>query len=327
MARSKARRMKTKKYDWMQTHVKLKWTEAGSGTTPYSDSVYIDVARCLSQLNRKLIRQGQLFRIKNFRAYTNDTSPNATIKVGAIPTNWVTRNSWVKAKALWDEMNAMGTQNVGGSTMYPKYHDFKVYMDFNHYSENLGTADEDLVPVDFNDEAMTTGEWDYAQFKDSGDTSDNYVVGMLGDHQGTSGNWSYVGLIKAYGESRTKPQATATSNDQTTHSTIELSPWARLFGDDDQTQDIVQDLQTSNDSPPYDIDEYVGGDTLSAGSVVGYTRLQHLNAVTGSATFGLPSFIAPCGLIRFEIDSESSTASMQPVHIQFDVDILGPMDM
>ena len=103
--------------------------------------------------------------------------------------------------------------------------------------------------------------------------------------------------------------------------------WARLFGDDDQTQDIIQDLQTSNDSPPYDIDDYVGGETFSAGSVVGFTRLQHLNATFGTGTSSLPSFVAPCGLIRIEIDAETSTANMQPVHIQFDVDILGPMDM
>lgn len=211
--------------------------------------------------------------------------------------------------------------------MYPKYHDFKVYMDFNHYAENLGTADEDLVPVDFNDDAISTGEWDYAQFKDSGSTSDNYVVGMLGPHQGSSGAWTYVGLINAYGESRTKPQASATLTDQTTDTSIELSPWARLFGDDDQTQDIINDLQTSNDSPPYDRDDYVGGETFSAGTVVGFTRLQHLNATFGTGTSSLPSFVAPCGLIRIEIDGEQSTANMQPVHIQFDVDILGPMDM
>lgn len=325
MARSKARRMK--KYDWMETHVKLKWTEAGASASPYSDSVYIDVANCLSQLNRKLIRQGQLFRIKNFRAYTNDTAPQATIKVGVIPTNWVSRNSWVKAKALWDEMNALGSANIGGMSMYPKYHDFKVYMDYNHYSENLGTADEDLVPVDFNDEEISTGEWQYAKFHDSGDASDEYVVGMLGEHQGTSGNWSYVGLINAYEESRTRPQATASMNDQTTVTTTEQSPWARLFGDDDQTQDIVNSLQSRNDSPPYDRDYYPGGTTFKAGTVVGFTKLQNLNQSSGTGTFGFPSFVAPCGLIRVEIDGESSTASMQPVHIQFDVDILGPMDM
>ena len=50
---------KGKKYDWMQTSVKLKWTEAGSSSSPYSDSVYVDVAQCLSNLNRKLVRQGQ----------------------------------------------------------------------------------------------------------------------------------------------------------------------------------------------------------------------------------------------------------------------------
>jgi len=325
MARRKARRMN--KYDWMQTQVKLKWTEAGASSGAFSDSVYVDVAKCLSVLNRKLVRQGQLFRIKNFRAYTNDTSPNATIKVGALPTNWVTRNSWVKAKALWDEMNAMATDNIGGSTIYPKYHDFKIYMDYNHYTENLGSADEDLLPVDFNDVQIAQGDWDYSAFADSGDSSDEYWVGMLGPHQGSTGAWTYVGLINAYEESRARPQLSATMTDQTTEPHTELSPWARLFGDDDQTVEVVTDLQNKNDAPPYDRDDYPGGTTFANGSVVGFTRLQHLNATFGTGTSSLPSFVAPCGLIRIEIDGESSTADMQGVHISFDVDILGPMDM
>ena len=161
--------MKKKDYDWMQRTVKLKWTSAGADEAPFSDSVYIDVAQCLSNLNRKLIRQGQLFRIRNFRAYTNDTTPFATIKVGVIPTNWVTRNAWVKGKAMWDKLNATVTEDIGQSSIYPKYHDFKVRMDYNHLTEDTDSeADDSLLPVDFNDVEMDTGEWVYSKLTDSG---------------------------------------------------------------------------------------------------------------------------------------------------------------
>jgi hypothetical protein len=39
----------------------------------------------------------------------------------------------------------------------------------------------------------------------------------------------------------------------------------------------------------------------------------------------VPAFDAPLGLIRIEIDGESSTADMEAVHIQFDYEILGEM--
>ena len=328
MARSKARRMKKKDYDWMQTHVHLKWDEAGNSNTPYSDSVYIDTARIASLLNRKLVRQGQLFRIRNLRAYTNDTSPNATLKVGVIPTTWVTRNAWVKAKALWDKMNAMAAEDVSGTAIYPKYHDFKVHMEYNHYSENTGSADEDLVPRDFFDNEINSGEWKYSLFADSGSTSDEYQIHMMGDHQGSSGAWTSVGLIQAYAESRTYPKTNVTTHDQDMIDAIELSPWARLFGDDDQTTEVIQNLQDLNDSPPYDPDTYIGGTTFPQPSVVGFGRIQTLNNTNGTSVSSLcPTFIAPCGLIRIEIDGETSTADMQGVHISFDFDILGPMDM
>lgn len=319
-----------KKYDWMQTSVKLKWTTAASGASPFSDSVYVDVAQCLSNLNRKLVRQGQLFRIRNLKVYTNETSPSMTLKVGAIPTTWVTRNAWVKSKALWDEMNAQASQDVSGMTIYPKYHDYKIYMDDNHRTENQNSgADPNLLPVDFEDNVMTGGDWDYSQFHDSGSVTDSYYVHMLGDHTGSTGQWTSVGLIEAYAESRTRPKADITMNDQEVDSAIEFSPWARLFGDDAQTQTVISGLENKNDDTPYDRVNYVGGaNELAHGVVHGFAKIQNLNSVSGSGLTSLaPSFIAPCGLIRLELDAESSTNNTEAIHISFDVDILGPMDM
>lgn len=315
-------------YQWMENHVKLKWTTAGASGTPYSDSVYIDSAECLSLLNRKLIRQGQIFRIRNMRFYTNDTSPNATIKVGVIPRTWVTRNAWVKARALWRKLQRQSTEDIGRRSVYPKWNDFKVFMDPNHFDEHGdgSTADVNLIPVDFDDDAITQGEWEYSEYADSGATSDTYHVAMMGDHVGSTGAWSLVGLIQAYAESRTYPQADQTETGALVPAALDTGPWARLFGDDDQTQEVVADLESKNDSPPYSRTLYVGGSDFDDGSCVAFTRIQSLNQTSGTGTFSVPSFTAPCGLIRIEVDAESSTEDMEPIHIQFDVDILAPMD-
>ena len=323
MARRKTRKSKVVK---MEHHVQLKWTEAGTSASPHSDSVYIDVAQCASILNRKLIRQGQMFRIKNMRLYTNDTSPNATIKIGVIPQSWPTFNAYRKGRALWHKMNAMALENASEG-LYPKYHDYKVYMDLNHYTENTATgADENLLPVDFNDVEAPSGEWAYSRYADSGATADNYYAWMLGDHSGGSGAWTGVGLIEAYSQSRALPQVDATVSDGLSPASVEDSPWVRLFGDDDQTADVINNLEGDNDSPPYSRAEYPGSaGCMANGKVVAFTRLQHLNATFGTGTSSVPAFDAPLGLIRVEIDAESSTADMQGVHISFDYEILGEM--
>lgn len=323
MARRNTRKSKVRK---MEHSVKLKWTEAGNNSEPYSDSVYIDVAQCASILNRKLIRQGQMFRIKNMRMYTNDTSPNATIKVGVISQAWPTFNAYRKARAMWHKMNAMALENASAG-LYPKYHDFKVYMDANHYSESTtGGADENLIPRDFNDTEYATGEWAYSKFADSGSTSNEYHAWMLGGHSGNTGSWTGVGLIEAYGQSRALPQVDATVSDGLHPASVQDSPWVRLFGDDDQTNEIIDNLEGENDSPPYSRAEYPGADGNGAGGkVVSFNRLQTLNHSLGTGILSVPAFDAPLGLIRIEIDAESSTADMQGVHITFDYEIVGEM--
>ncbi len=323
MARRKTRKSKVRK---MEQTIKLKWDEAGNSDDPYHDSVFIDTAQCASIINRKLVRQGQMFRIKNMKVYTNDTSPNCTVKVGVIPQSWPTFNAYRKARGLWHKMNAMALDNASQG-LYPKYHDFKVYMNSNHYSENTDTgADENLTPVDFDDNAAPTGEWVYSQFSDSGSTSDQYVAWMLGDHSGSTGSWAGVGLIQAYGESRALPQVDATVTDGLHPASVENSPWVRLFGDDNQTVDVINRLEGDNDTPPYDRANYPGGGSnMPTGKCVAFTRLQTLNQTFGTSLVSLPSFDAPLGLIRIEIDAETSTASMQPVHITFDYEILGDM--
>ena len=85
----------TGKYQKFETRLALKKAQlANTTSSPYSDSVYIDVAQCLSVINRKLVRQGQVFKIKNFRVYTNDEAPVSMLKVGVLPRTWCMFNAY-----------------------------------------------------------------------------------------------------------------------------------------------------------------------------------------------------------------------------------------
>lgn len=318
MARkAKARRMK--KYDWM--HTKLSFQESinvpDDGT--HADSMYIDIAQCLSLMNRKLVRQGQMFRVKGLRVW-HDGTDTFRVKAATIPTNWVARNAWVKGKALWDKMNAMALEE-GDIGMLPKYHDYKVYMNANH------KADSNIIPCDADDQQVSTtdAEWVYSTYSDSGSTSDNYDVKMLGQHEGSTSDYTCVGLIEAYRQSRIRP-----STDEPLWPSDALdSPWFKLFGDDDQTGDVLTDLRDDNDAPPYPAAFYIGDGGGGTGFVddggfgVGTVSAGKAGAANNIATF--PSFDCPLGLLRIEIDDDANTAAVN-FHISFDVDIIGPME-
>ena len=198
-----------RKYQWMQTRLNYQLASSASGS-PHADSHYIDVARGLSLLNRKLVRQGQLFRIKGMSVYQAGDTDNRRIMVSTVPTNWVARNSWVKGKALWDKMNAMAAEDLSGPFMYPKYHDFKVYLNVNHRTDVL--AGNIPIPCDADGNAVSTAsaEWVYSEFADSGSSSDNYDVKFLGSNDtvgGSTDNYLTVGLIDAYRLSRSLPHS------------------------------------------------------------------------------------------------------------------------
>ena len=315
---ARVRRGKGRKYDWMQTKLSFQNNVNLSGGSTFSDSLYIDVAQCLSLMNRKLVRQGQLFRIKGMRVWSSDTD-SIRFKVACLPTNWVVRNSWVKSRALWNTMNATAAEEAGGTTIFPKYHDYKVYLNAAH------KTDGNIIPVDAdgNQLSQTGAEWVYSEFADSGATSDNYFVKMLGAHEvsGDVSNYTTVSIIEAYRQSRVQPQAT----DPTLPDDILESPWLKLFGDDDQTSDVITNLNEDNDAPPYPPAVYVGEGTDDGGFTVGTGTIGKETAAAGITTVN--SFVAPLGLLRVELDASSDAGSSVPIHITFDVDILGPMDM
>lgn len=322
MARKKGRKSKIQKHE---NKVALKATGLSGTSGTFSDSVFIDVGQCASIINRKLIRQGQMFRIKNMRAYTQDNAPaNVDFRVSVIPRVWPFFNGYRKSRALFHKMNATLTDGLS-PTVYPKYHDYKVLMNEAHYDNHIGGGDTNLLPVDGDGVAVPAGEWTYSQFSDSGSTADNYYVHVLGDHSGSSGSWTSVGLIEAYSQSRAYPQVDSTVTEGLVPADIATSPWARLFGDDDQTGDVIVRLVNDNDSPPYDRANYAGGaGSFEGGLNIFKSRLQNDGGYTGTGNMSVPVFDAPLGLIRIELDAESSMA-ISELHISFEWEILGEL--
>ena len=338
---------KKARYDWgksrsgryqkFETRLMFKWTGAGADGVD-EDSVYIDLAQCLSALNRKLVRQGQVFKVKSMRIFTNDDSPESQIKIGVLPRVWPMYNAYKKARSLWNQHNLTALQGVGGGNL-PKYYDFKVFMEQEHFKNHMVTGgDDNLIPVDFEDGALSMGEWKYSKFHDAGDESKTHHLHILGlncEDDGTSiaattldGDYDggSVGAILAYELSRGIPSANqdASDMDQQSAANLATGPWGVLFGNQDQPlETITTQADDDNDDPPYDRDDMVGADNFGNPLTIYYGRLgQSSNA--SAHNLMVPNFEAPLGLIRIQwgaVADESTTFG--GIHISMDVEIMG----
>lgn len=326
------------KYDWgksrdgryqkFETRISTKLL-ATSDSSPYADSGYIDIGQCLSYINRKLVRQGHVFKVKGMKLYSKDSSPVTTGKIGVLPRTWVMFNSYKKARSLWLQQAQTAFADIGEGNL-PKYLDFKVLMDEGHY-ENFTAGTDLLLPMDFDENMVGAhGDWDYSQFNTADATSDGYYLHMLGRHKDGGGfddslsntaSLATAGMIMAYQQSRgiTYQETDQSGLNQQAAEPLRSGPFGSLTDTSDQQSDLVARHTSDNVSPPYDHDEYPGGPTeLKEATTIWTGHIQQKQ--TGVANT-IPSFEAPLGLIRVEVDAGSEMSS-EEVEIHFDTEIM-----
>jgi hypothetical protein len=287
----------------------LRYELTNSGSAGTETSHFIDLAKDLSALNRRLYRQGRMYHVKRISIVSSNTIagvgvydqtafPGATtqtqnagrVTFSCIPESWAAMGAWKRAFQTWQKMQRRAI-STAGSDPSGTWKDFKVYLSQDHRS---GTV---LSPLDNGGNSPQSGaEWQYSQLvTPDGTTSANtFDLYMMGGHQGSAGSWSAVGLIKSYGESR----ATVQNTDPNVPTTLSDDPLVNVFDDGTAFDEIINDMEAHNDTPPYDHDSYPGDDTnMSKPLVVQQTTL----GADGRATVG--GFTAMCGLIEIESTS------------------------
>ena len=167
---------------------------------------FIDLGLALSTINRKFYRQGVYYYVNSIEVYNNEAG---ILDFHTIPDTWVSKNAWNRGFKLWQKMNGM-VDPVSGMGR-PKYHDFKVYMTKLHRTR--GSVRPSLYDVNANHSVLIADDWDYSKFVSADDDqdgnpgagttfADDFNVHMVGSHDGSSDNWSSVGLIQSYRDSR-----------------------------------------------------------------------------------------------------------------------------
>lgn len=297
---SSKRSRSAKKMEPAARYLRYELTNSGSPNTETSH--YIDLARDLSRVNRRLYRQGRDYHVKKITIVSSNT-PNvgytdpttlisgARVSVSTIPSTWVSHMSWKRAFDQWNRMNKEASANLAGD-ITATWSDFKVYMSLGQRSGTM------LEPLDNGGNVYDAGMWIYSQMvtPDGTTSADTFDLHMLGPHSGSVGSWNSVGLIRSYGESRATvqqgPNVPTTASDD---------PLVNVFDYGTTVDEVIDNLEAKNDFPPYDLDEYPGDDTNGPKPAV----VQDTTLRDGSAT--MAGFNAICGLL--ELETKSSIAN------------------
>lgn len=275
---------------------------------------YIDLGQCLSLVNRRLYRQGYVYRVESF---SWSPAANASLlSVASLPTTWVTYNAWVKAKALWSKMNRIS------GIAYPKYHDFKVFMDIAHYENMAATyASINLIPRDFGGAlyAVNNAEWQYSQFVTpqaggSAAAAEN-CCHMLGADTATNNaalttDGSHA-VIQGYADTR----VTVGLDEPDLPGDASTSWQTELFDAGEVEVDVINHLEGHNDQPPYahGTDIQGGDDPIYPGGSGSCINGQWcVNIVT---TQGETSYAPGCDLPLGLMEVGSSAAGILEVRV------------
>lgn len=265
----------------------LRYSMNASATPGTAGSSYIDLAKDLSIVNRRLYRQGRDYHVKRV-TIVSTTTPNLgnKVSIGAIPDGWVSRNAWRRGFDTWTKMNRDALHNTSKSVT-STWHDFKIYL---NAAMTAGVA----TPKDMDGNTYSPGEWSYSKYvsPDLG-VVDEFGVYMLGDHSGAAGAWNYVGLIKSYAESR----ATVQVGSPLVPSPANTDPLTNVFDYGETIDDVIDNIEEENDEAPYNTFVYPGEAGNGEGPItVGNGTLNEGRLVLGG-------FNAIAGLLRIDLIS------------------------
>ena len=278
----------------------LRYELTNSGTPGTETSHYIDLARDISAVNRRLYRQGRDYHVKRVTIVSSNTpnggdptGPNNRISLATIPDTWIARNAWQRGFKTWNEMNKVATDQISGN-ISGTWADFKVFMTTD--SRAAFNAGNFLIPKDNGGNNVDLGEWRMSQLitPDGTTSADPFELHMLGEHTSSGvGNYLSVGLVKSYAESR----ATVQPADPSVPNEASDDPLVNVFDYGTAIDEVVDNLESQNDYPPYQQDIYPG----ETGNMPKPLVVQDTTLVDGKATVG--GFSAMCGLLEIETKS------------------------
>ena len=262
-----------------------------SGSTPVYrvTTMYLDIARDLSLLNRRLYRQGMDYHIKSITFMSRNT-PTGSATASVVPCTWTVMNAYRRGRAAWNAANKDAMKNVN-SSIVGKWADFRI----DPVNGIQSTAY--LTPEDAAGNAYPAGtfDWEKAKFEHHADDANGANIHLLGDHLQSGNNYASVGLVKSYFESRvrTRPEDPILDGD------ISDDYITTLMDSDEVQSRRIQNIEAFGDNPPYDHDNAVGELIMPDFHTVKTRAFSDGNCVLGS-------FNSFMGIVRLDVTSDAT---------------------
>lgn len=285
-----------------QTHRFLYFDLSHTGNG--EDFHYIDLAKHLSSMNRRLYRQGMCYHIANISIH--DSQGNASVKFATAPNTWTTYAAWKYVFENWKAQRADILEDSAMSS--PRWSDFKVYL-----NKDMVNDVDWPNPKNVEQQNIQGGQWDYADmsFSSTNTHYDSHAVGLLGGNSigssinpATSGDDpyynGYISAIKILNDTRRSiprdEKATADSygdgRDSWSLISFDIAPAnAKL--------DILNELEDEGLEPPYGWGLVGSDENPTAGDDALAVREAHI-ASTQSPMATVGGFPVPCGLMQIE---------------------------
>ncbi len=274
-----------------ETTLRFCWDAGADGGT-----VYLDIAKALSIVNRRAYRQGLMYYVAS-ASFSNGTT--AYCQVNTIPDNYMTKVAWIRGFKKWSEMNRRASDGEGGS-IYPKYHDFKVLM-----NSGAGSTLNPCYGFLGSTTAWTADDWVISEFVTedpylhgggASDTpveahnADQFTAHMMGAHTGSSGAWTSIGLIHSAQDTWAFNAAT----EPVLLGDMDTDPISNLFDSGDTHDDVRLNLDEDNDAAPYNYDFFIGGASAHETAIGAIMRV----SAGAGALARAPGFPVPLGLLE-----------------------------
>ena len=294
-----AKRVKPK----MHTQRFLYYDLIHSGTT--EDAMYIDLAKDLSAVNRRMYRQGRNYSISNISVH--DSDGDARVLFSTAPNTWALHAAWELCFNGWKSQRAEVLEDAGGSFNSPRWADFKVYLNKEH------VVDTDWpTPKEDEQNSIVGGEWDYSdmQFFRGGTKYDSHAIGLMGDHsigvsitnETSAEDASYSGYISALETlQEVRSQPATFDNDP---AVLSMNVFSLNSGG--AVAEQIVEINKEGDEPPYSM-EIVGSSNNPANDTGAWPVREVAIASTYSPmamTGPIPNI--PCGLLQIETTSGTS---------------------
>jgi len=272
---------------------------------------YLDIAEQLSRANRKLFSQEMVYGVEDVR-FGFQASPaydTVTVTLSTAGDTWSVHNGYVKARALWHEMNDLVLKD--NPSVAGQWADYKVFMDNTH--RIIRNAGDKMQVITSEGIPTLPGAWDYSEYVvpqhdvDAAGVplpADQTFVHLLGADSGAIGAWNSIGIVNAYQESR----ATVQDDSPNVPVGFKDSFFNLLTDSGSQEPELADLIVADNDSPPYDLLNYPGGDLNSVDAWV--SAFGTANGSVPTAT--TPGFLAQCGLVKILVNATLNGEAVNP---------------